>query len=137
MNLKVLNVDSCQGSILKLTSALFSSFYNHLNLFNSFSLPLPLSYSNFCSFVVTHLNTDLHRLTLHLQCWVLSKAASSIIFESLVCLDLGLNLGLPGHWRTLYSLCHCDGMRSPYIKINNQKIGMEFGLLCLMAYQPL
>ena len=35
---------------------------------------------------------------------MLSKAASSTIFESLVWLDLGLNLGLPDHWRTFYSL---------------------------------
>ena len=33
---------------------------------------------------------------------VLSKATSSTIFESLVWLDLGLNPGLPGHWRRLY-----------------------------------
>ena len=33
---------------------------------------------------------------------MLSKEASSTIFESLVWLALGLNLGLPGHWRTLY-----------------------------------
>ena len=28
-------------------------------------------------------------------------------FESLVWLDLGLNPGLPGHWRTLYPLGQC------------------------------
>ena len=32
---------------------------------------------------------------------MLSKEASSTIFESLVWLNLGLNPGLPGHWRTL------------------------------------
>ena len=35
---------------------------------------------------------------------VLSKAASSKIFESLVWFDVGLNPGLPDHWRTLHSL---------------------------------
>ena len=45
-------------------------------------------------------------LILTLKCWVLSKAASSTIFESLVWLDLGLNPGLPDHWRTLYSLAN-------------------------------
>ena len=34
---------------------------------------------------------------------VLSKEVSSTIFKSLVWLDLGLNPGLPDHWRTLYS----------------------------------
>ena len=37
-------------------------------------------------------------------CSVLSKAASNTIFESLVWLDLGLNIGLPDHWWILYSL---------------------------------
>ena len=40
---------------------------------------------------------------LTLYCWVLSKSASSTIFEFLVLLDLGLNPGLPNHWRTLIS----------------------------------
>ena len=41
--------------------------------------------------------------------WVLSKAASSTIFESLVWLDLGLNHGLPDHWQTLYSFGQITG----------------------------
>ena len=36
--------------------------------------------------------------------WVLSKKVSSTIFKSLVWRDLGLNTGLPDHWRTLYPL---------------------------------
>ena len=40
-------------------------------------------------------------LILTLLCRVLSKIASSSIFESLIWLDLGLNPGLPGHWQTL------------------------------------
>ena len=32
--------------------------------------------------------------------------ASSTIFKSLVSLDLGLNPGLPDHWRTLYPLAN-------------------------------
>ena len=40
---------------------------------------------------------------------MLSKAASSTIFESLVWLDLGLNPGLPDHWRILYSLGQWTG----------------------------
>ena len=35
------------------------------------------------------------------ESWVLSKVP---FFESLVWLDLGLNSGLSGHWRTLYSI---------------------------------
>ena len=38
---------------------------------------------------------------------MISKAALSTIFESLVWLDLGLNAGLPDHWRTLYSFGQC------------------------------
>ena len=44
---------------------------------------------------------------LTLLCCVLSKAASSTIFESLVWLDLGLNPGLPNHWQILFSLGQC------------------------------
>ena len=41
-------------------------------------------------------------LILTLLCWVLSNdAPCTISFESLVCLDLELNRGLSGHWRTL------------------------------------
>ena len=36
--------------------------------------------------------------------WVLSKEVSSTIFKPLVWLNLGLNPGLPHHWRTLYPL---------------------------------
>ena len=39
-----------------------------------------------------------------LYCWVLSKKFQGPFFESLVWHDLGLNSGLPDHWRTLYSL---------------------------------
>ena len=39
-----------------------------------------------------------------LYCWVLNKASSSTIFESLVWLDLGLNPGLLDPWQTLYWL---------------------------------
>ena len=45
-------------------------------------------------------------LILTFKCWVLSKAESSTIFESLIWLDLGLNPGLPDHW-TLYPLYQC------------------------------
>ena len=38
-----------------------------------------------------------------LSCWVLSKEASSTIFESLVWLDLRKNSGLTDRWQTLYS----------------------------------
>ena len=38
-------------------------------------------------------------LILTLYCWLLSKAASSTIFESLVWLDQGLNSGFPDNWR--------------------------------------
>ena len=37
---------------------------------------------------------------------MLSKAVSSTIFKPLVLLDLGLNLCLPDHWRSLYSVDH-------------------------------
>ena len=37
------------------------------------------------------------------SCRLLSNAASSTTFESLVWVDLGLNPGLPDHWWTLYS----------------------------------
>ena len=44
---------------------------------------------------------------------VLSKEASSTIFESLVYLDLGLNPGLPGYWRTFSPLGQWAGILSP------------------------
>ena len=45
---------------------------------------------------------------------MLSKEVSSTIFKSLVCIDLGLNPGHPGHWQTLKTivkkvLIHHDG----------------------------
>ena len=46
---------------------------------------------------------------------MLSKEISSIIFKSLVLLDLGLNPGLPGHWRTLYPLGQCVHKRMSFI----------------------
>ena len=42
-----------------------------------------------------------------LYCWVLSKEVSSTIFKSLVWRDLGLNPGLPDHWRTFIQLHYC------------------------------
>ena len=44
-----------------------------------------------------------------LYCWVLSKEVSSTILKSLVCRDMGLNPGLPDHWRTLYPLAQWAG----------------------------
>ena len=38
------------------------------------------------------------------ECW--ARQYQVIFFESLIWLDLGLNPGLPDHWRTLYSLGH-------------------------------
>ena len=46
----------------------------------------------------------LYSWSLRYRRWVLSKVASSTIFESLVWIDLGFDPGILGHWRTLYSL---------------------------------
>ena len=56
-------------------------------------------------------------------CWVLSKEVSTTIFNSLVWLNLGLNPGLPDHWRTLYPLDQSAGfvvfqnIRCKFIKV--------------------
>ena len=42
---------------------------------------------------------------------MLSKEVSSTIFKSLVWLGLGLNPGLPDHWRTLYPLGQWVGIK--------------------------
>ena len=49
---------------------------------------------------------------------MLSKAASSAIFESLVWLDLGFNHGLPDHWWLLYTLDHWNGRNISVLSTN-------------------
>ena len=47
-----------------------------------------------------------------LYCWVLSKKVSSTILKYLIWRDLGLNPGLPDHWRTLCPLDQCGRLKS-------------------------
>ena len=53
-----------------------------------------------------------HLLLICTLCWVLNKEVSCTIFEPLIWLDLGLNPGLPGNWRTLYTLGHWPSMEN-------------------------
>ena len=56
-------------------------------------------------------------LILTLSSRVLSKVASSTLFESLIWLNQGLNSGLLGYWRTLYSLGQWLGRQKTLVKM--------------------